>query len=288
MRVLVTGHRGFVGSATTAALRARGDTVTGYDVLDGQNLSDILLLVEAIERDKPDVILHEAAIAQFSVADANPILAHEVNVIGTQNVVRAANMLSVPIVFASTGSVYMPLSQEPPITEDFPAAGNSVYGVTKFIAEEYVKRATVPWIVLRYAHLYGANKIGHGLIGGFRAAIEAGRHPVVLGGEQTNDFTYIDDVVAANLAALDAPKAAWNEVYNVGTGTELSAIGAGRIICDVFDYWGEIDIAPPRSVDPPRFVYDTSKATERLGFTAKVDFRSGLLEMKARLEEAVA
>ncbi len=118
-----------------------------------------------------------------------------------------------------------------------------------------------------------------------RAAIDAGRHPILLGGKQTNDFTYIDDVVAANLAAIDANPDAWNSVYNIGTGVELSALDAGRIICDVFGYHGEIDVKPPRSVDPLRFVYDVSRAERYLGFRAAFGFRDGLERM---VQEAAA
>ncbi len=283
--VLITGHRGFVGSSTARALQARGDRVSGFDVSDGDDIRDLMSVYKAISLAQPDVILHEAAIARFADADADPVLAHEVNTLGTKNVADVAGELGVPLVFASTGSVYMPVTEDPPITEDFPTSGNSIYGVTKLLAEEYVRRAKVSWIILRYAHLYGADKIGHGLIGGFRAAIDAGRHPTLLGGAQTNDFTYIDDVVAANLAAIDANPDAWNSVYNIGTGVELSALDAGRIICDVFGYHGEIDVRPPRSVDPLRFVYDVSRAERYLGFRAAFGFRDGLERM---VQEAAA
>lgn len=281
MIVFITGNRGFVGSATEAALESRGNVVIGYDIAEGDDLTDVRRLQLAVRDCRPDVILHEAAIARFADADADPKLAHAVNVLGTMNVVAAAEEFGIPIVFASTGSVYMPVGQEPPITEDFPVAGNSVYGVTKLIAETYVRSARVPTIVLRYAHLYGAAKIGHGLIGGFRAAIEAGRHPTLLGGEQTNDFTYIDDVVSANLAAIDAVVAqdGARGVINIGTGVELSALDAGQMICEAFGYTGPIDILPSRSVDPPRFVYDVSKAERELGWRARVSFAAGLADM---------
>lgn len=289
MIVLITGNRGFIGSATQKALEDRGDVVIGFDIADGFDLTDYLRFALTVARlpTKPDVILHEAAIARFADADANPKLAHAVNVTASQHVVTVAEQHHIPIVFASTGSVYMPVTQTPPITEDFPVAGNSIYGVTKLIAETYVRAARVPTIILRYAHLYGASKIGHGLIGGFRAAIEAGRHPQLLGGEQTNDFTYIDDVVAANLAAIDKivgfDPSAVAGVYNIGTGVEISALDAGEQICFAFGYDGPIDVLPARSVDPARFVYDISKAERLLGFRAKVPFAQGLAHMKAKL-----
>ena len=176
----------------------------------------------------------------------------------------------------------MPIHAEPPITEDFAVAGNSVYGVTKLLGELHVRQSTAPWMILRYAHLYGADKRLHGLVGGFIDRIERGLVPVLYGGRQSNDFTYIADVARANRLALEAPYDAWGEVYNIGTGEELrprtpagwcarrGVTGATRGGCG------------SRSVDPSRFVYDTSKATIRLGFTAQYDFRRGWRRWRAR------
>jgi nucleoside-diphosphate-sugar epimerase len=153
------------------------------------------------------------------------------------NVAAVASRLHVPLVYASTGSVYMPIKQKPPITEDFAACGNSVYGCTKYLGELYVRQVT-PHIILRYAHLYGAEKRMHGLIGGFLARIERGLAPTLYGGKQSNDFTYIKDVAKANVMALTTTWDKWNQAYNVGTGEELSAESAGKIICSVFNYAG--------------------------------------------------
>jgi nucleoside-diphosphate-sugar epimerase len=187
---------------------------------------------------RPERILHLAAIARFADADANPMLAHETNVLGTMNVSAVAAKMHVPLVYSSTGSVYMPIKQKPPITEDFAACGNSVYGCTKYLGELYVKQVT-PHIILRYAHLYGHEKRMHGLIGGFLARIERGLAPTLYGGKQSNDFTYIKDIAKANAMALEAPWDKWGQAYNIGTGEELSAEAAGRVICEAFGYEGE-------------------------------------------------
>jgi nucleoside-diphosphate-sugar epimerase len=80
--------------------------------------------------------------------------------------------------------------------------------------------------------------------------------------------------------ALETTWDKWNQVYNVGTGEELSAAAAGRIICDAFGYTGEIEVKEQRTVDPDRFVFDCSKAERMLGFKADYDFQRGLEEMK--------
>lgn len=281
MRVLITGGGGFVGQATKAIL----DDAFSYDIMDGLDICDIAQFEEIVMELKPSRILHLAAIARFSDADADPVRAFETNVLGTKNVAEIASDHHIPLVYASTGSVYMPIKQVPPITEEFTACGNSVYGCTKYAGELYVRQSKSPWIILRYAHLYGAEKRFHGLIGGFLSRIERGLAPTLYGGKQSNDFTYIKDVAAANVAALEASWDKWNQVYNVGTGEELSAEAAGQAVCDVFGYDGEVKRVEQRTVDPDRFAFDCSKAERMLGFKAKYNFRQGLESMRDEMRK---
>lgn len=282
MRVLVTGSEGFVGRATVDLLTAEGHTVIGYDLMGGFDIRDGKQLGAVIREHFPDRILHLAAIARFAEADADPLLAHSTNVLGSQQVALQASRYHVPVVYASTGSVYMPISEDPPITEDFAVAGNSVYGVTKLLGELYIRQAQ-PHIILRYAHLYGAEKRLHGLVGGFIDRIERGLAPTLYGGQQSNDFTYIADVARANLLALTAPWDAWNQAYNIGTGEEISAEVAGEVVCQAWGFDGDVKVVPVRVVDAPRFVYDTSKAEHRLGFHADYSFRQGIADMASKL-----
>ena len=223
MRVLVTGDRGFVGSATRTLLEAKDHEVIGFDVMDRRDIRDEALLDAVVEQHTPDRILHLAAIARFADADADPLLAHSTNVAGTGVVTRVASKHRIPLVYASTGSVYMPIDESPPIRETFRASGNSLYGCTKYLGELLVRESDAPWMILRYAHLYGPEKRGHGLVGGFLDRIARGMAPVLYGGQQSNDFTYIADVARANLLALTASWDAWRQVYNIGTGEELTA-----------------------------------------------------------------
>lgn len=277
-RVLITGGLGFVGQATIKALGHSEWMV--YDIMNGLDIRDIAQFEQAVDDYKPTRILHLAAVARFADADADPVKAFETNVLGTQNVAQIASERHIPLVYASTGSVYMPIKQKPPITEDFSACGNSVYGCTKYAGELYVRQSKAPWIILRYAHLYGQEKRFHGLIGGFLSRIERGLAPTLYGGKQSNDFTYIDDVARANVMSLEASWDKWNQVYNIGTGEELTTESAAQTICDVFGYDGEIQKVEQRTVDPDRFVFDCSKAERMLGFKAKYSFKAGLEEMK--------
>lgn len=286
MRILVTGSAGFVGRATITALEDSGHDAIRYDLMDGHDVRDPVQLSETIETHNPDRILHLAAIARFAEADANPLLAHSTNVLGSKVVAEAASRYHVPVVYASTGSVYMPISQEPPITEDFAVSGNSIYGCTKLFGELFIRSSQSPWIILRYAHLYGAEKRLHGLVGGFIDRIERGLAPTLYGGQQSNDFTYITDVAEANMRALEAPWDAWNQIYNIGTGQELTAEIAGLMICEAWDFDGTVTTIEQRAVDAQRFVYDTSKAAHMLGFRAEYDFAKGLADM-ARAGQAL-
>lgn len=289
MKILMTGHLGFVGAATKRLLEDRGHYVDGFDVMEGMDIRKINRLRAALNRTESyrfDRILHLAAIARFADADRDPLLAFETNVVGTRNVARVAAENRIPLIYASTGSVYMPIGGTPPITEDFRACGNSVYGCTKYAGELYVRRADVPWIVLRYAHLYGAEKRMHGLIGGFLDRIKRGAAPTLYGGQQSNDFIYVRDVAEANVLALEAPWDKWRQAYNIGTGVELTAEDAGRAVCDVFGYDGPIEQKDQRSVDPGRFVFDIEKARAMLGFEPQYGFRDGLEDMKDEMDPA--
>ena len=280
MKILITGAFGFVGSATCKYLTELGFETVPYDILEGgRDIRDVEKLDQIVNVTRPQRILHLAAIARFSEADKDPLLAYETNVHGTKNVSFVASKYHIPLVYASTGSVYMPIKEKPPITEEFPIQGNSVYGCSKAIGEFYVKRYGAPWIILRYAHLYGKEKRGHGLIGGFLERIERGLVPTLYGGQQSNDFTYVKDVARANYLALISPWDKWNQIYNVGTGEELTAEEAGKTICKFAGYKGKVDVKEGRTVDPGRFVYDTTKAKTLLGFEAEYLFKDGLKDM---------
>lgn len=282
MKVLITGDLGFVGTATKGLFDKKEIGYRGFDIMDAEDIRDLDFLRNFLRRfmvaNKPGRILHLAAVARFSDADKDPILTHETNVLGTQNVVQAAKEFSIPLVYASTGSVYMPITEDPPITEDFPIRGNSVYGCSKALGELYVRQHT-PHIILRYAHIYGREKRGHGLVGGFMDRIDRGLEPILYGGKQSNDFTYIEDVAEANYLALTTSWDNWNNAYNIGTGEEITAEEAGELVCKLAGYEGKIQRRIGRTVDPQRFVFDISKAEKMLGYKPKFTFEKGLKEM---------
>jgi UDP-glucose 4-epimerase len=281
MKILITGHRGFVGRETQRLLETEEHTVVGYDLMDGQDIRDKKQFKEYVLQHKPDRILHLAATARFEEADKDPESAFETNANGTRNVAQVAGELHIPLVYSSTGSVYMPVWGKMPMTEDFQARGNSVYGCSKYLGECYVRRFANPWIILRYGHLYGKDKRYHGLVGGFLAKIMVGQKPILFGGKQTNDFAYIKDIASANLKALTSPWDNWQQEYNIGSGVEISAEEAGKVICKYMKWegGGGIEVIPGRDVDPERFVYNINKAKFMLGFSPRWSFEKGIEDM---------
>ena len=283
MKVIVTGSEGFVGKETCKYLIDKGWEVVGFDLMNGgQDITDFKSLENVVKEHKPDRILNLAATARFSDADKNPIRAFMTNARGTKNIAEIGKKYHIPIVYSSTGSVYMPVNEIPPITEEFSATGNSNYACSKRLGELWLMEIANPWIILRYGHLYGIEKRYHGLIGGFISRIERGLEPRLFGGRQSNDFVYVKDIAHANYCALKATWENWNQIYNIGTGEEITAEDAGRLVCDLMGYKGKIEINKGREVDPERFVYDISKAEHMLNFKAKYTFKEGLTDMNIR------
>jgi UDP-glucose 4-epimerase len=239
--VLITGGAGFIGSTIADAYIERGWRVTIVDNLssgDRRNLNPRAALFPLDVRDaaagdlirdlKPDVINHHAAQMDVRKSVQDPAFDAGVNVVGSLRILEAAADAGVGrFVFASTGGAIYGEPVEVPQTESHPTAPLSPYGCAKLAVEHYLHYYRVvrglSSVALRYANVYGPRQNAHGEAG--VVAIFAGQSldglPSTIngGGVQTRDFVYVDDVVAANLAAGDAN---WQGHYNVGTGVETS------------------------------------------------------------------
>ncbi|MDP2947108.1 MAG: NAD-dependent epimerase/dehydratase family protein [Nanoarchaeota archaeon] len=273
MKIIVTGGSGFVGSNTIKILKEKGYDILNYDLREGYDIRDFDQLSSVIE--PGDKILHLAAVARFSEADQDPERAWTTNIEGTDCIAKAAKKMEAErIVYGSTGSVYMPIEENPPITESFKVRGNSVYGCTKLLGELAIKRVGIPYIILRYAHLYGEGKLDNGAINGFISRMKRGLAPVLYGGKQSGDFTYIKDIVQANILALESDKL--NETYNIGSGEELTTEEVFNQLKEFFNYDKEFERLPLRAFDPNRFIYDISKARKLLNYNPQYGFKKGM------------
>jgi len=301
MRALVTGGAGFIGSNMVDALLARGDEVTIIDNLSTgrrSNLDDALskgaelvegtitdqaALVDLAERVKPDAIFHFGAQIDVRKSAADPAWDAGVNVVGTINVLEAARRAGVKrVVNSSTGGAIYGEGQILPAPESHPVTPEAPYGLSKFCAEQYVELFrrfhAVPGVSLRYGNVYGPRQdpLGEaGVTAIFCGKLLAGERATVFGdGEQTRDYVYVDDVVAANLAALEHPEA--TGAYNIGTGVQASVNDLVGALEKLSDNGFGADYAPARKGEVQHIALDYSRAREELGWEPQVSLDEGL------------
>lgn len=299
MRTLVTGAAGFIGSHLCRRSLQEGHEVVGLDDLsDGtaENLRDLpeVRLVEADLRDEEavrtaavgcDVVLHHAAMKSVPRSVREPQAFTDVNVRGTLNVLLAARDANASVVFASSSSIYG--DQEVyPVREGMAPRPLSPYAATK-LAGEALCRAwwhsySVPAVSFRYFNVYGPGQDPASeyaaVIPRFAMACLRGEAPVIYGdGEQGRDFTYIDDVVEANLLAAASPERVAGQVLNIAGGREPTSVN--RLLAMIA---AEVGVVPepiheqPREGDIRLSQADVSAAGDRLGYRPRVPIEEGV------------
>jgi UDP-glucose 4-epimerase len=305
MRSLVTGGAGFIGSHLVDALAARGDDVlvlddfssgkreniagaldAGVEVIE-LDVSDAEAMFDAIGTFRPESVFHLAAQIDVRRSMADPGFDARLNVVGTVNALEGAARAEVSkFVFTSTGgAIYgegAERTDELPFAESARCAPFSIYGQSKFAAEGYIdlyaRTRGLPATILRLGNIYGPRQdpaTEAGVVAIFCDLGRDGGRPTVFGtGEQTRDYVYVGDVVAALLAAEagDDPGP-----INVGTGVETSVLELTRLVGSAFgrDHF-EPQFAPAREGEIERTVLDTSGAAERIGWRAERTIETGL------------
>jgi UDP-glucose 4-epimerase len=308
MKALVTGGAGFIGSNVVDALLERGDEVTAVDDLSTgrrENLEGALergaVLHEGDIRDRervvalvgafrPDAIFHLAAQIDVRRAVADPAFDAAVNVGGTINVLEAARLAGVPrVVNSSTGGAIYGEADAIPTREDHTPAPMAPYGMSKHAAEGYCalyrRLHGLSTISLRYANIYGPRQDPHGeggVVAIFCGKLVEGGTPVAFGdGLQTRDYTYVDDIVSANLAAAGS---SWEGACNVGTGTETTVLELAAALRELDGSRPfALEHAPERPGEVRRSAVDPSLAREVLGWEAGVGLSEGLRRTLATL-----
>jgi len=304
MRALVTGGAGFIGSNLVDALLDRGDEVSVVDDLTTgreRNLAGTLergitwhradirdggRLKEVFAADRPDIVFHLAAQIDVRRSIEDPAFDAAVNIGGTINVLEAARLAGVRrVVNTSTGGAIYGEADVIPTPETVEPRPMAAYGQSKFCAEAYCgwyeRLHGMSAVTLRYGNVYGPRQdpLGEaGVIAIFCGKLIAGDRPVIYGdGRQTRDYTFVADVVAANIAAAEHPEA--HGVYNVGTGTEcsvLEVLGALRRAGGLGDEELQPEFAPARLGELQRSALDVSRARAELGFRARYDLEEGM------------
>jgi UDP-glucose 4-epimerase len=298
MRVLVTGGAGFIGSHLADALMARGDEVAVVDDLsagrpgrlDGRarlhkvSVADAGQLQAVTAEFRPELICHLAAQIDVRTSVWQPAADAAANIMGTINVLEAARSVRARVLFSSTGGVLYGRDAPIPSLEDVLPLPESPYGVAKHCAEQYVmlynRLHGTGHTVLRLANVYGPRQdpAGEsGVVAIFCARVLAGERPVVFGdGQQTRDYVYIADAVAAVLAAADRGRPG---TWNVGTGTEVSVLGLARIIGAVAGRPVDPEFAPPRPGELRRCALAPGRAQRDLGWTASTPMPDGVAKV---------
>jgi nucleoside-diphosphate-sugar epimerase len=306
-RILVTGGAGFIGSHIVDRLLRQDIEVVVIDNLTAGSMRKIaqhkrksefhfmkgdILDFPTIRRIMKgiDAVFHEAALASVTLSMKNPLLANEINVKGTLNLLKASSDLGVKrFIYASTAAVYGD-TENPQKEEDMPTNPNSPYGISKLAAENYVRIFQslygLETVSLRYFNVYGPrqrfdiNCAYGGVITIFLNRLLKNMLPIIFGdGEQTRDFIFIDDVVEANMLALnnrDAP----GSVFNIGTGIGVSVNQIAELLKELLSKKNLKNIhKKPRPGESRHGYADISKAEKTLGFHPKFDIKKGLTDL---------
>ena len=297
MKILVTGGAGFIGSHVADALLEKGHDVHIIDDLSSgktANLPDEAVFHEAdirsgeveklFEKHQFEVLYHLAAQMDVRKSVADPGFDADVNVLGFLNLMEAGRENGLEkVVFSSTGGALYGEPEYAPQDEEHALKPISPYGITKLVAEKYLHfyhvQHGLQYVALRYANVYGPRQDAHGdagVVAIFTRALLKGNQPQIYGdGEQTRDYVFVEDVVRANVAAMDLEEP---EILNVGTGTETSVNRLFRLLRDLTDADAEEQHADARPGEQQRSVIDPSKAERVLGWKSAHALEDGLAE----------
>lgn len=299
-RYLVTGAAGFIGRSIAAELLARGESVRGIDSFITGKRSNLagLEAMEFVEGDLTDpdtcacackgveIIFHEAALASVPRSVADPAGTNLHCVTATINLLVAARAAGVRrIVYAGSSSAYGDTPTLPK-TETMVPYPISPYAVAKLAGEQYMRAFTrvygLETVTLRYFNVFGPyqDPTSHysGVLAIFCRKMLSGELPTMHGdGEQSRDFTFIENVVHGNLLAAAAPaEKVSGQMMNLATGTRITLNDTFRILCDLTGYSGKPAYDAPRQGDVRDSLADIRLARELLGYEPVVNFREGL------------
>jgi nucleoside-diphosphate-sugar epimerase len=299
-KYLVTGAAGFIGRSIAAALLMRGEQVRGIDSFITGKRSNLagLEAMEFIEGDLTnpvdcarackgvEIVFHEAALASVPRSVADPAGTNLHCVTATLNVLMAAREAGARrVVYAGSSSAY---GDTPTLPKHEAMLPNPIspYAVAKLAGEHYMQAFTrvygLETVVLRYFNVFGPfqDPTSHysGVLAIFCRKMLTGEQPTIYGdGEQSRDFTYIDNVVHGNLLAAEAPaEKVAGQMMNLATGSRITLNETFRILRDLTGFTGEPSHAEHRSGDIRDSLADVRLAGELLGYKPVVDFREGL------------
>lgn len=300
-RYLITGIAGFIGSSLASALVERGDEVRGVDNLSTGKRCNLRSLARRIDFREADLrdpaamrdacegmefVLHHGAFVSVPLSIEQPQLSHRSNVDGTLNILEAARAAGVRrLIYAGSSSIYGNQASAAAEETMLPSP-ISPYAVQKLTGEYYARSYSEVYgletVSLRYFNVFGPRQSSDspysGVIARFIEQMLRGDQPTIFGdGEQARDFTFVDNVVAANLLACHAPaEKVAGKVFNIACGRQHSLNRLYEILAGLIGYKESPRYAPPRLGDIAHSRADISAATQQLGYCPEVSFQEGL------------
>ncbi len=297
---LITGIGGFIGSSIARAVLQRGGQVRGVDNFSTgkrENIAEILDRIDFREADilnldamhqacaGADYVFHEAAIPSVPKSVLDPIGSNRANIDGTVNVLVAARDAKVKrVIYAASSSAYGDTPTLPK-HEGMKPDPISPYAVAKLASEQYMisfyRCYGLETVCLRYFNIFGPRQDPSspysGVLAKFITQMLRGEQPTIFGdGEQSRDFTYIDNAVEANLLACTAPRSAAGQVFNVATGRRVTLNETFQALQTLTNYSGAAKYGPERGGDIKHSLADISKAEAGIGYKPSVNFEEGL------------
>ncbi len=301
LTVMVTGGAGFIGSNLVDNLIEKGNRVIVYDNFDEyyfgkennirrhlSNPNFVLVRADILNNDAllkamkgVDVVFHLAAQPGVRFSLENPAKTNSINTVGTINTLQAAKKAEVKkVIFASSSSVYG-VPRYMPLDEEHPTEPISIYGVSKLAAEKYCKiyseSVGLPVVILRYHTVYGPRQRPDMAIHKWADLLLKNIPPVIFGdGNQTRDFTYVDDIVEGTILAAETDDID-GEIFNLGCGSRVSI---NDVVNALIDITGKDNLQPihqpPKLGDVSDTQADIHKAKKLLGYNPKTGLKEGL------------
>ncbi len=303
---LITGIAGFIGSSLAEVLVAKGETVRGIDNLSTGKISNLERIKDKIDfrevdlADTPrlaescegvDYVLHQAAIASVPRSIDDPEYSHAANINGTLNILQAARKHKVKrLVYAASSSAYGNQPGQPRV-ETMRPMPVSPYAVQKLTGEYYLQAwhevYGLETVSLRYFNIFGPKQDPSspysGVLARFIMQMLEGETPSIFGdGEQSRDFTFVENVVSANLAACIAPSGKVSgRVFNIGCGQQFSLNETYGLLQELLAFRQPVNYGPPRPGDVLESLADISAARHAFGYRADVKYEEGLAKTVA-------
>jgi UDP-glucose 4-epimerase len=297
MNILVTGGAGFIGSHVVDKLIENGYGVIVVDNLSSgkvenlnrnalfyeQSIEDEEMMERIFSLHRPEYVFHLAAQASVAISVREPVRDAETNIIGSLVLLEKSIKYGVKkFIFSSTGgAIYGENVKVFPTPETETPHPISPYGIAKYSTEMYLeffaREYGLKYTVLRYANVYGPRQDPYGeagVVAIFTERMLRGEEVHIFGdGEYVRDYVYVDDVVRANLLAMEKGD---NEVFNIGTGRGTTVNQLFKLLKEITGYDKEPVYKPPRKGDVRKSILDYTKAKEKLGWEPKVSLEEGL------------